>query len=133
MSKCDKKRIQSHKSISLYDFTDRFCHKLKLCENKQKHIGILSKLCEELNLVNDNTPPAMAAGCIYLYIRILKLDIDKKQISEVCKISEVTITKTYRKMQPYEDELIPSAEIINQFDNAKTYENTTKLKLYDIS
>tara|TARA_Y100001958_G_C21207749_1_gene533702 strand:+ start:532 stop:1488 length:957 start_codon:yes stop_codon:yes gene_type:complete len=98
MSK-DRKRIQTHKSVNLHDFIDRFCHKLKLCENKQKHIGILSKLCEELNLVNDNTPPAMAAGCIYLYIRILKLDIDKKQISEVCKISEVTINKCSKKLE----------------------------------
>jgi transcription initiation factor TFIIIB Brf1 subunit/transcription initiation factor TFIIB len=56
-------------------------------------------MCEELNLVNDNTPPAMAAGCIYLYIRILKLDIDKKQISEVCKISEVTINKCSKKLE----------------------------------
>ena len=102
MSK-DRKRIQAHKSVNLHDFIDRFCHKLKLCENKQKHIGILSKLCEELNLVNDNTPPAMAAGCIYLYIRILKLDIDKKQISEVCKISEVTINKCSKKLEENQD------------------------------
>lgn len=103
MSK-DRKRIQTHKSVNLHDFIERFCHKLKFCENKQKHIGILSKLCEELNLVNDNTPPAMAAGCIYLYIRILKLDIDKKQISEICKISEVTINKCSKKLE--ENEII---------------------------
>lgn len=103
MSK-DRKRIQTHKSVNLHDFIERFCHKLKFCENKQKHIGILSKLCEELNLVNDNTPPAMAAGCIYLYIRILKMDIDKKQISEICKISEVTINKCSKKLE--ENEII---------------------------
>lgn len=98
MSK-DRKRIQTHKSVNLHDFIDRFCHKLKLCESKQKHIVIISKLCEELNLVNDNTPPAMAAGCIYLYIRIVKIDIDKKQMSEVCKISEVTINKCSKKLE----------------------------------
>ena len=103
MSK-DRKRIQTHKSVNLHDFIDRFCHKLKFCENKQKNIRSLSKLCEELNLVNDNTPPAMAAGCIYLYIRIKKIDIDKKQISEVCKISEVTINKCSKKLE--ENEII---------------------------
>lgn len=101
MSK-DRKRIQTHKSVNLHDFIERFCHKLKFCEKKQKHIKILSKLCEELNLVNDNTPPAMAAGCIYLYIRIIKIDIDKKQISEICKISEVTINKCSKKLEENE-------------------------------
>lgn len=95
----DKKRIQTHKSINLHDFIDRFTHKLKLCENHQKNIKILSKMCEELNLINDNTPPSMAAGCIYLYIRYKKIEIDKKQISEVCKISEVTINKCSKKLE----------------------------------
>jgi len=103
MSK-DRKRIQTHKSVNLHDFIDRFSHKLELSDKIQKHIRILSKLCEELNLVNDNTPPAMAAGCIYLYIRIVKIDIDKKQISEVCKISEVTINKCSKKLE--ENEII---------------------------
>jgi len=98
MSK-DKKRIQVHKSINLHDFIDRFSHKLKLCENQQKNIKILSKMCEELNLINDNTPPSMAAGCIHLYIRYKKIEIDKKQISEVCKISEVTINKCSKKLE----------------------------------
>jgi transcription initiation factor TFIIIB Brf1 subunit/transcription initiation factor TFIIB len=44
----------------------------------------------------------MAAGCIYLYIRILKIDIDKKQISGVCKISEVTINKCSKKLEENE-------------------------------
>ena len=95
----DKKRIQVHKSINLHDFIDRFSHKLKLTDNDKKNIKILSKKCEELNLINDNTPPAMAAGCIYLYIRYKKIEIDKKKISEVCKISEVTINKCSKKLE----------------------------------
>lgn len=98
MSK-DRKRIQNPNSINLNDFIDRFCHKLKLCNNTQKNIRILSKLCEELNLVNDNTPPAMASGCIYLYIRMKNIDIDKNKISDICKISEVTINKCSKKLE----------------------------------
>ena len=44
----------------------------------------------------------MAAGCIYLYIRVIKMDIDKKQLSEVCKISEVTINKCSKKLEENE-------------------------------
>jgi len=93
------KRIQTHKSVNLHDFIDRFCHKLSLSDGDKKHINNLSKLCEELNLINDNTPPAMASGCIFLYIRIHNMDIDKKNISEVCKISEVTINKCSKKLE----------------------------------
>jgi hypothetical protein len=96
------KRIQTHKSVNLHDFIDRFCHKLSLSDGDKKHINNLAKLCEELNLINDNTPPAMASGCIFLYIRIHNIDIDKKNISEVCKISEVTINKCYKKLEENE-------------------------------
>jgi transcription initiation factor TFIIB len=98
MSK-DRNRIQIHKSINLNDFISRFCHKLKINEEDQKKIIKLSKLCEELNLINDNTPPAMASGCIYLYLQIKQIKIDKKQISEVCKISEVTVNKCSKKLE----------------------------------
>ena len=45
----------------------------------------------------------MAAGCIYLYIKKNKINIYKNQISEVCKISEVTINKCYKKLESNED------------------------------
>jgi len=98
MSK-DRNRVQTHKSVNLHDFIERFSHKLNLSETDNKSIKELSNLCEELNLVNDNTPPAMASGCIFLYIRMNNIDIDKKSISEVCKISEVTINKCSKKLE----------------------------------
>ena len=98
MSK-DRNRVQTHKSVNLHDFIERFSHKLNLSDSDNKSIKKLSNLCEELNLVNDNTPPAMASGCIFLYIRMNNIDIDKKSISEVCKISEVTINKCSKKLE----------------------------------
>ena len=95
----DRNRVQTHKSVNLHDFIERFSHKLNLSESDNKSITKLSNLCEELNLVNDNTPPAMASGCIFLYIRMNNIDIDKKSISEVCKISEVTINKCSKKLE----------------------------------
>jgi|TARA_B110000971_G_C19961308_1_gene478108 transcription initiation factor TFIIIB Brf1 subunit/transcription initiation factor TFIIB len=99
MSNCDKGRLQAHKSVNLFDFIDRFCHKLKLLETDIRHIKHISKICEELSLINDNTPPAMSSGCIYLYTKRLDLGISKKYISETCKISEVTINKCAKKIE----------------------------------
>ena len=98
MSNIDKSRIQSHKSITISDFIERFCHKLELTQ--LEHIKHLCDLCESLGLSNDNTPPAMASGCIYLYCKNLNIDKSKKDISEVCKISEVTINKCFKKIEP---------------------------------
>ena len=95
----DRKRIQSQKSVNLHDFTERFCHKLNIGISHQDEIKKLSKLCESLDLVNDNTPPAMASGCIYLYIRHNNIEIDKRNISDICKISEVTINKCAKKIE----------------------------------
>ena len=99
MSKINKNRIQSHKSINLYDFIDRFCHKLNLDNENIIHIKEISKICEKLSLINDNTPPAMSSGCIYLYIKYKNLNISKKHISDICKISEVTINKCSKKIE----------------------------------
>ena len=48
----------------------------------------------------------MTAGCIYLYTKEIGYTIHKKDISEVCKISEVTINKCYRKLENHKDKLI---------------------------
>jgi transcription initiation factor TFIIB len=92
-------RIQSQKSINLHDFIERFCHKLNIDSSHQIKIKQLSELCEKMDLINDNTPPAMASGCIYLYLRHKKIEMDKKTISDVCKISEVTINKCSKKIE----------------------------------
>ena len=57
----------------------------------------------ENNIISENTPPSIAAGCIYLYIIKNKLNISKKKISEVCNISEVTINKCYLKINNHKD------------------------------
>ena len=88
------------------DFIDRFCSKLELNQEDISNIKHISYLSQVYNLINDNTPPSMAAGCIYLYIKEVEYDIHKKTISDVCKISEVTINKCYKKLENHKDKLI---------------------------
>ena len=103
LNKINKKRVKNHKNISINDFIDRFCSKLNLKEEDIKNIHIISEIAEKNNLVNDNTPPSMASGCILLYILKNKISIDKKDISNICKISEVTIVKCYKKLYDCEE------------------------------
>jgi len=98
LSKINIKRTQNTGTIKVDDFIERFCYNISLDEGDIDIIKIIAIYCEKLNLVYDNTPPAMATGCIYLFCKLKKLDISKKIISENCSISEVTINKCYKKL-----------------------------------
>jgi len=102
MSKTDINRIQNVKSVEITDFIERFCHKLSLSERDTIIILQIATLCDEFHLLNDNTPPSMAAGCIYLYTLKMDIPITKQQISDICLISEVTINKCYKKINDNE-------------------------------
>ena len=106
LNKVDINRIHNTNTITMDDFIDRFCSKLDLTEDDITNIKHISYLAQVYNLINDNTPPAMTAGCIYLYTKEIGYNIHKKDISEVCKISEVTINKCYRKLENHKDKLI---------------------------
>ena len=103
LNKVNINRSQNTKSTSLVDFIERFCHNLKFSTEDIKNIKEISELCDKYNLVYDNTPPAMSTGCIYLYIKLKDINISKKDISIICKISEVTINKCYKKLESNQD------------------------------
>ena len=55
-------------------------------------IPILSKIFVIVvlkNIMSQNTPQSIAAGCIYYYIKKQNLNINKKHLSDICKISGV--------------------------------------------
>ena len=97
LNKKNHTRITNIKSISIDDFIDRFSHKLHLSDNDIENIKLIVDKCKTLKIDKDNTPPAMASGCIYLFIKINSLNINKKDISNITQISEVTINKCYKK------------------------------------
>lgn len=94
-----------HSSHS-YDFIERFGYKLKLTKN---YIDIAIKISHNINkldFASDHQPTSVAAGSILLTSNIYGLNILKKDISEVFGISEVTITKTFKKIYKFKIILI---------------------------
>lgn len=98
LNKKNHGRITNIKSINIDDFIERFSHRLNLSEQDINDINDIVKQCKLFMIDKDNTPPAMAAGCIYLYIKHKELNISKKDISNISQISEVTINKCYKKI-----------------------------------
>lgn len=88
------------------DFIHRFCSKLNVSPEILKLCIRISEKAEEFSIVSENTPPSVAAGSIYLACQLANLNISKKDISEVCKISEVTISKCYKKLYKYKEHLV---------------------------
>ncbi len=119
-------------NLTSHDYVQRFCKKIGLSSKFTEIAKQVAQNTEKLQITCENTPPSVAAGSILLVCTEFNLNIGKKKISDGCNISEVTITKTYRKMQPYQDDILPSKSVIQTIDDTKTYENTAKLKLHDL-
>ncbi len=92
-------RLNNSSCINPSDFVERFCNNFDFNENDINNIKKICKKADDLNIIAENTPPSFAAGCIYYYIKKRDLEYTKKQISEICNISEVTINKCYKKLQ----------------------------------
>jgi len=99
INKININRLQNTRSTDLTDFIERFSYNLNFENEDILKIQKIAKLCSNYELIYDNTPPAMASGCIYLYIKLKELSISKKDVSEKCLISEVTINKCYKKLE----------------------------------
>jgi transcription initiation factor TFIIB len=106
----DHNYIANIKPTSADDFIERYSTLLKMDHiNKKKAIHV-SMMATKLGLVSENTPSSIAVGSMYLISQHFKLKITKKRLSELCEISEVTISKTYKKMLPYIKYLLPFDE-----------------------
>jgi len=110
--------VQPLESSSSLDFIRRFCSHLNIGSNIYRICYHVCQKAEEYNLVSKCIPPSIAAGSIFLVITLLnnggdKIKISKRDISEKCKISEVTISKCYKELLKYHEHLLPK-DILNQ-------------------
>ena len=83
------------------DFIERFGTKMKLSKDAINFAKTITSNVTKLDIASDHQSTSLAAASILLASTILNLNISKKTISEIFKISDVTITKTYKKIIPY--------------------------------
>jgi transcription initiation factor TFIIIB Brf1 subunit/transcription initiation factor TFIIB len=83
------------------DFVCRFGSKLNMDWSDIQKCKDLAKKLDDLEIVSENAPTSVAAGTIFYYCMNHNIDFTKKQIAEVCEVSEVTITKCYKKLLKY--------------------------------
>jgi len=102
MNKKNKTRLTKSTSIQAKHFIERYCNQLDIDEGFTENIMNICNISIDKNLITENTPQSVAAGCIFYFIKNdgkHKINISKKDISETCKISEVTINKCTKKIE----------------------------------
>jgi transcription initiation factor TFIIB len=127
-SKCTMTHINS---TNPFDYIDRFCSNLNI-DLDIKHICqfVVFEAMRQ-DIFDDNTPPSIAAGAIFLVATVLNMRINKVSVHIATKISEVTISKCFKKLNQYKEQLFPRAAIQKYnivFDRieSKTYQKKKK-------
>jgi len=99
--KLSKSKNFKVKATNPLDYIERFCSNLKMGNNFKSICAYVSCNAYKLDIVDENTPPSIAAGSIFLVSMVCNLSITKKDVGEACKISEVTISKCFKKLYMY--------------------------------
>ena len=88
-------------------FIDRFACKL----NFNKELIMLSKFVarklDQMKVIDNNIPHAVASGVLYFVAQVCNLNLGKRDIKQVCGVSEVTINKCFKKIDIHKEKLIP--------------------------
>jgi transcription initiation factor TFIIB len=93
------------------DFIQRFCSKLNLDNEIRELCRDIVQKADELCIVSENTPPSISAGSIYLCNVVCNLGISKKDMAIACELSQVTLSKCYKKLYDNRSMLFSSEAI----------------------
>jgi len=94
-------------STTADDFINRFSSKLGLSNSRKELCKRVVTIAEDMSLVSENTPPSIVAGAIYLCSCEFDWNIDKKQLALACDISQVTVSKCFKKLMSFRELIFP--------------------------
>jgi transcription initiation factor TFIIB len=89
-------------------FIERYCSRLNINGELTLLSKFITKKVEQQNIINNNTPHAIAAGIVFFISQNCNLNISKMEIKAICGVSEVTINKCFKKLDNIKQHLIPS-------------------------
>jgi transcription initiation factor TFIIB len=80
------------------DFIARFGSKLNMDYGDIQRCKELAIKLEAVEIVSENAPTSVAASSLWYYCIKNNIEFSKKQIADVCDVSEVTITKCCKRI-----------------------------------
>jgi transcription initiation factor TFIIB len=103
----NKEYVKNMKPIESKDLIERFCSLLEISEDYSVVSVRAAILIDKLGICQENNPKSIAVGVIYLVSQNYNLGFSKKEIAELCKTSEVTVSNTYMQMAKFKKYLLP--------------------------
>ena len=103
----NKEYVKNMKPIESKDLIERFGTLLEINENYIKYGVRAAILIDKLGICQENNPKSIAVGVIYLISQNYNLGFSKKEIAELCKTSEVTVSNTYSQMLKFKKYILP--------------------------
>jgi transcription initiation factor TFIIB len=87
------------------DYLSRYCSKLDIIRYKQIIMKIFN-LIKEHKLIEDNNDNSLMAASILTISYRYNLNVSRANISEHCKVSQVTIYKCYKKLKEHKETIV---------------------------
>lgn len=84
----------------------RYCRLLHISNEYIEQAIKIAKNIQKINIASMHTPFSLATGSISLVVEINNLNIDKKDIADKFNVSDVTVTKAYKKLEQYKNVLM---------------------------
>ena len=106
LSGTDHKNIIESTTNHIDDYILRYCSLMNLDPELIINIQNFTIMVDNLGILCESIPQSVVAGCIYFISQHYNLGITKKELSDIVKLSEVTIIKTYNKLYKFKDDLI---------------------------
>lgn len=114
-------------SVKPEQFIIRFCEELRIKKYYIDQAIQISNNSQKLHIASVHTPISIATGSIYMMIVLNELDIQKKIIADKFNVSQVTIAKAYKKLEPFTN-LLTNDELCNRLSvEIKKYQDTIEL------
>lgn len=76
-------------------------YKLNICQKTIDDTTLLIDICEDNDILLDNTPLSIGVSCFYYILIKNNIEIDIKIFSDIYNLSTVTVTKTFTKLDKY--------------------------------
>lgn len=114
-------------SVKPEQFIIRFCEELRVKKSCINQAIKISNNAQKLQIASVHTPISLATGSIYMMIMLNDLDIQKKIIADQFNVSQVTIAKAYKKLEPFTN-LLTNDELCNRLSiEIKKYQDNIEL------
>ena len=109
-------------------FIIRFCDELKIKKEYTEQAIKISNNVQKIQIASVHTPLSLATGSIYLMIHLNNLGIQKKVIADKFNVSQVTIAKAFKKLDPFMN-LLTNDELCNRLSiEIKKYQDSIDLE-----